>query len=91
MVARLRGQDRCFFMYKEIKVQTVFKFKTACTHLYGDRYKNHIRYPQLRMIKQSSTKIEELIQQIRKLIWHFHQGRTVSTINFNYDAYADLL
>ncbi len=40
---------------------------------------------------KSFTKTEELIQQIRKLIWHFHEKRTISTINFNYDAYADLL
>lgn len=37
---------------------------------------------------KSFTKIEELIQQIRKLIWHFHEGRTISTMSFNYDAYA---
>lgn len=40
---------------------------------------------------KSFTRIEELIQQIRKLLWHYHEGRTISTINFNYDAYADLL
>ncbi|CAM4489025.1 MAG: hypothetical protein LEGION0403_FIIPPAGN_00435 [Legionella sp.] len=40
---------------------------------------------------KSFTKMEDLIQRIRKLIWHFHEGRTVSTINFNYDAYASLL
>lgn len=40
---------------------------------------------------KSFTTIEELIQKIRKLIWHYQEGRTVSTINFNYDAYADLL
>lgn len=39
---------------------------------------------------KSFTKIEELIQQIRQLIWHFHERRTLSAINFNYDAYADL-
>jgi hypothetical protein len=39
---------------------------------------------------KSFAKIEELIQQIRKLIWRYHEGRTVSTIHFNYDAYADL-
>lgn len=32
-----------------------------------------------------------LKQQVRKLIWQYHEGRTVSTIHFNYDAYADLL
>ena len=40
---------------------------------------------------KSFTKMEDLIQRIRKLIWHYHEGRTVSTINFNYDAYATLL
>ena len=40
---------------------------------------------------KSFTRIEELIQQIRKLVWHYHEGRTISTINFNYDAYATLL
>jgi transposase len=40
---------------------------------------------------KSFTTMEELLQQVRKLIWHFHEGRTVSKINFNYEAYADLL
>lgn len=40
---------------------------------------------------KSFTTMEELLQQVRKLIWHYHEGRTVSKINFNYDAYADLL
>lgn len=40
---------------------------------------------------KSFTKMEALIQRIRKLIWHYHEGRTVSTINFNYEAYATLL
>ena len=39
---------------------------------------------------KSFTKMEELIQQVRKLIWHYHEGRTISKINFNYEAYADL-
>jgi transposase len=40
---------------------------------------------------KSFTKIEELIQQIRKLIWHFHEQRTISKPNFNFHTYADLL
>lgn len=40
---------------------------------------------------KSFTTMKELLQQVRKLIWHFHEGRTVSKINFNYDAYANLL
>jgi hypothetical protein len=34
--------------------------------------------------------MEELITQVRKLIWHYHEGNTISKINFNYEAYADL-
>lgn len=40
---------------------------------------------------KSFTKIEDLIQQIRKLIWYFHEHRTVSKLTFNFQAYADLL
>lgn len=40
---------------------------------------------------KSFTKIDELIQQVRRLIWHFHEGKTISTIHFNYEAYAALL
>ncbi len=40
---------------------------------------------------KSFTKMEELIQQIRKLIWHYHEKNTISTIKFNYKAYGDLL
>ena len=36
-------------------------------------------------------KMENLIQQIRKLIWHYHENKTVSKINFNFQAYNDLL
>ncbi len=39
---------------------------------------------------KSFTKMEDLIQHVRKLIWHYHEGRTISKINFNYEAYADL-
>lgn len=39
---------------------------------------------------KSFSKMEDLIQQVRKLIWHYHENRIVSKINFNYDAYADL-
>ena len=40
---------------------------------------------------KSFTKIDELIQKIRKLIWHYHKGRTISKVNFNYGAYFGLL
>ena len=40
---------------------------------------------------KSFSTMEELLQQIRKLVRNFHEGRTVSKINFNYDAYTDLL
>jgi len=39
---------------------------------------------------KSFAKVEDLIQQVRKLIWHYHENRTVSTIKFNYKAYANL-
>jgi hypothetical protein len=34
---------------------------------------------------------EQLRAFVSQLIWHFHEGRTISTINFNYDVYANLL
>ena len=37
------------------------------------------------------TKIEMLIQQIRKLIWHYHEDKLVSQIKFNFRPYQDLL
>lgn len=40
---------------------------------------------------KSFTKMENLIQQIRKLVWHFHEQRLVSIPTFNFQAYADLL
>lgn len=40
---------------------------------------------------KSFVKIDDLIQQIRRLIWHFHEGKTISTIHFNYEDYANLL
>ena len=35
--------------------------------------------------------MEDLVQQIRKLVWHLHEQRTVSRIAFNFQAYNDLL
>ncbi|WP_428411012.1 transposase [Legionella sp.] len=40
---------------------------------------------------KSFNKMEDLIQQVRKLIWHDHEGRTISKIHFNYEAHANLL
>ncbi len=40
---------------------------------------------------KSFIRIEDLIEQLRKLIWHYHEGNTISKINFNYEAYARLL
>ena len=39
---------------------------------------------------KSFSKMEDLIQQIRKLIWHYHENRIISNINFNFQAYNDL-
>ena len=39
---------------------------------------------------KSFSKMEDLIQQVRKLIWHYHENKTVSKINFNFRAYDDL-
>ena len=39
---------------------------------------------------KSFTRMEDLIGQLRKLIWHYHEGTTISKINFNYEPYADL-
>lgn len=40
---------------------------------------------------KSFVAMEDLIQQIRKLIWHYQENRTVSKIHFNYKPYALLL
>jgi transposase len=40
---------------------------------------------------KSFTKMEDLIQQIRKLVWYFHEQRLVSKPIFNFQHYADLL
>jgi transposase len=39
---------------------------------------------------KSFSKMEDLIRQIRKLIWHYHENRIISNINFNFQAYNDL-
>ena len=40
---------------------------------------------------KSFNTIEALIDKVRKLIWHYHEGSVVSAIKFNYKPYADLL
>jgi transposase len=34
---------------------------------------------------------DEVISKIRKLIWHYNEGRLITTIRFNFIAYAELL
>lgn len=40
---------------------------------------------------KSFDKIETLIRQIRKLVWHYHEDKIVSKIRFNFKPYKDLL
>jgi transposase len=35
--------------------------------------------------------MDVLIAKIRKLIWHYNEGRLITTIRFNFNAYAKLL
>jgi transposase len=40
---------------------------------------------------KSYKTMDEVISNIRKLIWHYNEGRLITTIRFNFDAYAELL
>jgi hypothetical protein len=40
---------------------------------------------------KSYQRRDEVVANIRKLIWHDHEGRLVTTIRFNINAYAALL
>lgn len=40
---------------------------------------------------KSFDKIETLIQQIRKLVWHYHENSIASKIKFNFKPYVALL
>lgn len=40
---------------------------------------------------KSYETMDELIAKIRKLLWHYNEGRLVTTIRFNFNAYAKLL
>jgi len=40
---------------------------------------------------KSFSKMEDLIQKVRKLIWHYHEDRLVAPIKPDYKPYADLL
>jgi transposase len=40
---------------------------------------------------KSYQRRDEVVATIRKLIWHDHEGRRVTTIRFNFDTYAALL
>lgn len=40
---------------------------------------------------KSYKTMNEVIMKIRKLIWHYNEGRLVATIRFNFTAYAELL
>lgn len=39
----------------------------------------------------SYPSVEAIIQTIRKLIWHYNEGRLVNAIQFNFGVYANLL
>lgn len=40
---------------------------------------------------KSYKTMDEIMVKIRKLIWHYNEGRLVTTIRFNFTAYAELL
>ena len=40
---------------------------------------------------KSYKTMAEVISTIRKLIWHYNEGRLITTIRFNFSAYATLL
>ena len=40
---------------------------------------------------KSYKTMDEIMTKIRKLIWHYNEGRLVTTIRFNFAAYARLL
>ena len=40
---------------------------------------------------KSYTTMTEVISTIRRLIWHYKEGRLIATIRFNFSAYAALL
>jgi hypothetical protein len=35
--------------------------------------------------------MDGVISKIRKLIWHYNEGRLVATIRFNFSAYVEIL
>ncbi len=40
---------------------------------------------------KSYKTMEGVISKIRKLIWHYNEGRLVTTIRFNFSAYVEIL
>ena len=40
---------------------------------------------------KSFQTMDEVIATIRKLIWHYNEGRLIATIRFNFSAYAEIL
>jgi transposase len=40
---------------------------------------------------KSYRTMDEVVTKIRKLIWHYNEGRLITTIRFNFAAYAELL
>jgi transposase len=40
---------------------------------------------------KSYKTIDGVISKIRKLIWHYNEGRLVTTIRFNFSAYVEIL
>jgi transposase len=40
---------------------------------------------------KSYKTMEEIITKIRKLIWHYNEGRLITTIRFNFTAHAELV
>ena len=40
---------------------------------------------------KSYQTMDEVVSRIRQLIWHYHEGRLVTTIRFNFSAYVALV
>ena len=40
---------------------------------------------------KSFKTMDDVVSKIRKLIWHYNEGQLISTIQFNFNAYAQIL
>ncbi len=84
-----------FFLLMNLIFQMNLMFKLKTLTPYSPEY-NPIESFWLRLKRKvygakSFQNIQDVIDKVRRFIWHYHENRLVDSIGFNFEPYAEIL